>query len=339
MGPTLRRVVSAATSALVVLSITMLSVAAGADVTAAAPLTDQQRSERAVSYLAGQQRPSGAIVAFSPVGSTADAVLAFVAAGIGREQMNAALGFLRRQVVAGKVTDLGLQAKVALAVTAANRDPRSFGGTNLVQSIRTQLASDGHFGSSAVFDDALAVLAIESAGLTPALRAATWLLEAQCPDGGWAYDKPYDSSTDDADCFDGTGTDYFTADTNTTSYVVQALIGMQATDWPGTTPFQFFKAVRTGSTGGWPYSAGFDADANSTALVLQAYASAALASPPGSLIALRKFQNAACGAFAFNVGGPADVGASIGAVPGLQRKALPFTGTVRAGLVPVTACS
>lgn len=330
MGPTLRRVIVAAASAVVIVAVPVAAVAA--------PLTDQQRAARAVSYLAGQQKPSGAIVAFSAIGSTADAVLAFVAAGVGRDQMNAALGFLRRQVVAGNVTDIGLQAKVVLAATAAGRDPRTFGGTNLVKAIRDQLGSDGHFGTSAVFDDALSLLAIESAGQTPALRTSTWLLEAQCPDGGWAYDKPYDNSTDDADCFDGTGTDFFTADTNTTSYVVQALIAMQATDWPGTTPFQFFKSVRAGSAAGWPYSDGFDADANSTALVLQAYASAGLATPAGSLIALRKFQYASCGAFAFNVGGPADVGASIGAVPGLLRRAIPFTGTVRRGLVPVAGC-
>ncbi len=327
MGRTLRRVAVA--------GITVVTIVAVPTAALAAP-TDLARARRAVSYLATQQRSNGAIYAFSPVGSTADAVMAFVASGGGRDQMIRALGFLRRRVAAGAVKKIGLQAKVVLAATAAQRDPRTFGGRNLVKAIRGRLGGDGHFGSSSVFDDALAVLALEATGLTPALRAASWLLTAECPDGGWAYDEPYDSSTDDADCWDGTVGDYFPADSNTTGYVVQALVGMQATDWSGTAPFDFFDAIRAG--GGWPYSAGFDADANSTGLVIQAYAAAGIAVPSGGMIALRKFQNLRCGAFAFSVGGPADVGATIGAVPGLMRKAFPLSGSVRRGLVPTGAC-
>jgi hypothetical protein len=327
MGRTLRRVAIVTTTALTLVVVPLAA--------SAAPIADRTRAARAVSYLAKQQRANGSIVAFSPVGSTADAVLAFVASGTGRDRMNRALGFLRRQVAGAHVTELGLQAKVVIAVSAARRDPRSFGGTNLVRTIRSQLGSDGHFGTSAVFDDALAVLAIESVGLAPALRAASWLLAAACPDGGWAYDRPYDASTDDRHCDDGSGTDYFLSDTNTTSYVVQALIEMHAADWAGRTPFQFFSKVRSG---GWPYSGGFEADANSTALVIQAYAAAGLPVPKGGMIALRKFQAVGCGAFAFNAGGPADVGATIGAVPGLLRRALPFSSPVRRGLAHTTPC-
>jgi hypothetical protein len=327
MGRTLRRMAVATVATVALVAVPLAAIAA--------PIADRTRAARAVSYLAKQQRPNGSIVAFSPVGSTADAVLAFVASGSGRDRMNRALGFLRRRVAGGHVTALGLQAKVVIAVSAARRDPRTFGGTNLVKAIRSQLGSDGHLGTSAVFDDALGVLAIEAAGLTPALRAASWLLAAECPDGGWAYDTPYDASTDDRHCDDGSGSDYFLSDTNTTSYVVQALIEMQAADWTGRTPFQFFSKVRAG---GWPYTGGFEADANSTGLVIQAYAAAALRVPNGGMIALRRFQDVGCGAFAFNVGGPPDVGATIGAVPGLLREALPFSGSVRRGLAHTTAC-
>ena len=191
----------------------------------AAALTDTQRAQRAVAYLAQKQRPNGSIVAFSAIGSTADAVMAFVAAGAGSTHVTKALNYLSGRVAAGKVTTLGLQAKVVMAVTAAGGNPRTFGGTDLLSAIRNTLGSDGHYGDTAVFDDALALLAVESAGVTPAKRAANWLLAAQCPDGGWAYDKPYDPGTDDTHCADGSGTDFFPSDSNTTSYVVQGLGG------------------------------------------------------------------------------------------------------------------
>jgi hypothetical protein len=331
MGRTLRRLAAAFISVVVVaIPLTAHS----------ALLTDQRRAERAVAFLASKQRPNGSIVAFSPVGSTADAVVAFVAAGVGRTRMGKAIGYLRTQVAAGKVGTVGLQAKVVLAVSAAGLDPRAFGGKNLIKALRDTV-SGGHFGSSAVFDDAMALLAIESAGVTPGSTTANWLLAAQCPDGGWAYDQPYEGVSDDAHCYDGSPTDYFSSDSNTTSYVVQALTNMSKTDWVAD-PFAFFPTVRD-HTKGWGYSAGFTTDANSTALVLQAYATAGLPTPSGGMTALRKLRYPACGAFAYSYDGSKktdpDVGATIGAVPGILRATFPLSGRVRTGLPRVKACA
>jgi hypothetical protein len=332
MGRTPARVVAVALCAAVTIGI--------AGIAQAAPLTDQERAGRAVAYLASKQKANGSIVAFSPIGSTADAVSAFVAAGVGRTRMNRALGFLRTRVASGHVNSVGLQAKVALAVAAAGGNPRDFGGVNLVRSLRDTLAG-GHFGNSAVFDDATAVLALEAAGTTPGTGVAAWLLAAQCPDGGWAYDIPYGPG-DDEHCFDGTGTDFFTSDSNATSLVVQALAGMHTTDWLSS-PFAFFDTVRDGVKGGWAYSGAFVAtDANSTGLVLQAYVAAGLPIPSGGLIALRKLQYAGCGAFAYSYSGNAkgdpDVGATIGAIPGLLRTPFPVSGSVATGLPNTTDC-
>src|SRR2546429_193660 len=69
-------------------------------------------------------------------------------------------------------------------------------------------------------------------------------------------------------------------------------------------PFDFFTTLRDPQHGGWSYSGSFIAtDANSTALVLQAYASALIPVPLGGLIALRKLQHRACGAWAYNWNG------------------------------------
>ena len=309
-----------------------------------AALTDTQRAQRAVAYLAQKQRANGAIVAFSAIGSTADAVMAFVAAGEGHAQMERALTYLSGRVAAGKVDTLGLQAKVVMAVTAAGQNPRDFGGENLLGAIRSTLGPDGHYGDSAVFDDALALLAVGSSGVTPATRAANWLLAAQCPDGGWAYDKPYDPATDDAHCADGSGTDFFPSDSNTSSYVVQGLAAMGAASRINADPFAFFATVRDPVNGGWSYSASFIAtDANSTGLVLQAYAAMGRVTPHGAIASLRRLQYPACGAFAYSwngaVKGDPDVGATIGAVPGLLLKPFPVHGSVAGGLPAIGPCT
>jgi hypothetical protein len=326
----------------VVAGLIGLAIGLALPASASASLTDQQRAERGAAYISTAQRPNGSIPAFSPIGSTSDAVLAFVATGVGRPQIRAALAYLRRQVIAGNVAGVGLKAKVVMAVSAAGRDPRDFGGTNLVASIRGQIDADGHIDDAAVFDQSLGLLALEAAGARPSKRVTGWLLDAQCPDGGWAYDAPYAPATDDEHCDDGTPTDFFTSDSNTTSYAVQGL----ASAGRGTftdDPFAFFDSVRDPDHMGWAYSAGFIAtDANSTGLVLQAYAAASETIPSGGLKALRRLQHPTCGAWAYtwsgNVKGDPDVGATIGAIPGLLRMPFPVSGPVSGGVPSLPAC-
>jgi hypothetical protein len=305
--------------------------------------TDLTRARRGAAYLATQQQPDGSITAFSPIGSTADAVLAFVAAGAGRQNMTRALGFLQDQAAAGNVNTVGLRAKVVLALVAAGRDPRHVGSHNLVAEIRATLDQDGRYGGEAVFDDALAVLAVEASGAAQPPAASDWLLQAQCPDGGWAYDEPYDPAIDDAHCHSGP-TDFFDSDSNTTAMVVQALEDTGQTGW-GASPFAFFPTLRDPEHGGWSYSAAFVAtDANSTALVIQAYVAGGVPVPAGGVGALRALQDPACGAWAYSwdgpVPGPPDVGASIAAIPALLLVPLPvLPGPVAPGLPTVPPCA
>ncbi len=306
MGRNLRRMVVACLS---------LGLIVGLPASAWA-LSDGKRAARGAAYLASQQQPDGSIPAFSPIGSTSDAVLAFVASGVGGKAMNKAIGYLRAQTSAGSVNALGLRAKVVLALDAAGKDPTAFGGHDLVQEIRSTLGHDGRFGSDPVFDDALAVLALASTGTPPAARASTWLLDAQCPDGGWAYDEPYDPAHDDAHCHSGSS-DFFDSDSNTTGYVVMALVATGHTGWSAS-PFAFFDTLRDPDKGGWSYSGSFIAtDANSTSLVLQAYAAAGVHVPSGGLGGLRALQHTDCGAWAYSWNGDTlgdpDVGATIAA--------------------------
>ncbi|MDP9329369.1 MAG: hypothetical protein M3P11_01805 [Actinomycetota bacterium] len=341
MGRTLRRVASSSLSLLIVGVVVVGQTTAGS-----AALTDAQRSARAIGFIKTNQKANGSVPAFSPIGSTSDAVLATVAAGTGRDVERRALSYLRDQVAAGNVDAVGLRAKVVLATTAAVRDPRTFGGRNLIRAIRRTMAGDGRFDSASVLDQALAILAIESAGVTPRGEAIAWLENAQCPDGGWQYDAPYNPTTEDDDCLSiaDPGTDYFQADTNTTSYAVQAIEAFDPTTVYPASPFTFFGTMRDATHDGWGYTAGYTTtDANSTALVIQAYAAAGKNVPSGGLDALRALQHKHCGAFSYtwNVDGTrtaADVGATIGAVPGLMLKPLPFTGAVIGNALDVAAC-
>jgi hypothetical protein len=291
-------------------------------------LTDGNRADAGAAYLTAQQRPNGSIPAFSPIGSTADAVLAFVASDAESPARKAALGYLRTQVRRGNVNTVGLVAKVVLAVAGAGKDPRSFGGQDLVRWLRSRIKDNGKIGGATVFDQALAILALEASGANPKRSTTDWLLAAQCPVGGWSFDNPYRPIKDDESCWSGSANDFFTADTNTTSYAVMALEHL-GRDGYTEDPFAFFDSARDAVHNGWEYSPGFGTDANSTSLVIQAYAAAELGVPSGGLNALRALQpDVVLGAWAYNyVGadpGDPDVGATIGAVPAILQVPLPI---------------
>jgi hypothetical protein len=322
MGPMRRPIVATIATALVLLAMPAAAGAAG-----------QVRARAGAAYLADRQKANGSIPAFSALGSTADAVLALTAADAQPRARTRAIGFLRRQVRKDRLDTIGEVGKVLMAVVASGRDPRSFGDTNLVKDLRSQVGNDGHIGDATVFDQALGILALEATGIRPARRVTRWLADAQCPVGGWSFDAPYASGTDDENCDDGTGNDFFTADTNTTSYAVMALADVGRSG-EAASPFPFLKAARDVTHGGWGYTPDFETDANSTALVIQAYVAAGRRIPKGAMKALRALQpDIGCGAWSFTYEsgdpGPPDVGATIGAIPAIVRASFPLEGTPR----------
>ena len=335
MGPTLRRIA-------VVFVAASILIWQGA---AAFAVSDATRADRAVGYMASQQYPDGSIRAFSAIGSTSDAILSMVAAGTGHGAMLEALRYLHAQTAAGNVNTIGLRGKVVLALEATGRNPHAYAGHDLLREITSTLGPDGRFGSASVLDQSLAILSIEGNGETAAESAVTWLAVAQCPDGGWAYDQPYNAADDDAHCLSisSPSTDYFESDTNTSSYAVQALEAAGTVAF-AVNPFPFFTVLRDPVHHGWGYTWGFQTtDSDSTALVIQAFISAGRSAPKGSLVALRALQYAACGAFAFTWNGThrsgPDMGATVGAVPGLLHKAFPFKGAVAGNPAATPACA
>lgn len=316
------------------LSITLVLTSTGI---AHAVRTDAARARLAAAFIEKKQADDGSVPVFSAVGSTADAVLAFVAAGRGEIPLAEAVAYLRRQTARTGVSTVGLKAKVALAAEAAGRNAHRFGGRDLIEEIQGSQRGSGRFRGASVLDQALALLAIRAADDVLDTEGAAWLLDAQCPDGGWAYDRPY-VPADDPHCTTGPD-DFFASDTNTTAYAVMALATGDAPTYPF---FTYFTSMRDATYRGWGYTTGYTTtDANSTALVIQAYVATGSRPPAGSLRALRDLQNP-CGAFSYSYNDDGtrtgkNLGATIGAVPALRKLAFPYSGEV-AGALPASPC-
>lgn len=270
----LRRCVAGATAALIVGTLAP-----------PAPAGIGARLRAATRYLAMNQDEDGSISGgFSRIGTTADAILAFVAEGRGERQVRRAIAWLRANL--DDATTLGLKSKVVMAVQATRRDPRSFGGRDLVQEIKDTLTDSGQYGGESdteVGYHALAMLAIATAdGEGVPASAAQWLVDAQCSDGGWQFDEPA-TENDDEHCFDSTAeSDFSRSDTNTTAYAFMALRHSPGPD-PKHDPLAFFESAVDTYKHGYVYDPSgkcteetlgetfcYLTDANSTGLALQA---------------------------------------------------------------------
>ncbi|MDQ5816527.1 MAG: hypothetical protein M3516_09585 [Actinomycetota bacterium] len=268
---------------------------------AAAP-TDAHRARMGVRYLVTHQSADGSFPGFSARGSTADAVVAMVAARRAPDAIKDALDYL--ELNTGSAS-LGQKAKLVLAAVAGGRDPRSFGGVDLVAAIQESKTDRGRYRDpdpdpTKLFTQVLTMLALHAADQDVPRNAARWLRDAQCGDGGWQYDTRA-SDRDNQHCWDGTEFDYSRSDTNTTALAVMALEHAPDVSLPSS-PFAYFKSARDEARGGWRYDhrkSGFGSpsytDTNSTSLVLQAFAARDRAIPNGALAALRDLQYRLCG--------------------------------------------
>ncbi len=299
----------------------------------------KRRARVASSYLVSQQQSDGSFPGFSPLGSTADAVVSLVAAKRGPRAIRKAVGYLEANVA--EADTIGEIAKVVMAAVAAGADPLAFGGRNLVQEIVDSEQQNGRYGATTeVFNHALAILALEAAPTAdPSDNAVTWLVQAQCGDGGWQFDEPPRAGEDEHCANAQDAGDFFQSDTNTTSYAVQAIAAHPPATPPANSPFKFFRQIRDPEKRGWGYTWTFRlTDTNSTALVIQAFKAAGKALPKGSIRALKKLQYRLCGkrggAFPYSYEpregggykktGP-DAGATIGGILGLLKRPLPVS--------------
>jgi hypothetical protein len=244
----------------------------------------------------------------SDTGATADAVVAYAAAGqdpnavFSGEMMNP-LTYLGVQVQEGNLAGAGQTAKVLSAVVAAGKDPADFAGHDLAADLLAMQADSSVFGGGA-FDHCLSLVALQNAGADIPANAWDALLDSQQEDGGWGFmpDTPSDS--------------------NTTALCIQALALSEHTDAIAGA-LDYLAAIQN-EDAGWPYQNpseyGTDSDANSTALVTQALIAAgedlAEWDNPQDWLPTLQLES---GAFTFNLVMPADsVLATVAVIPALE---------------------
>ncbi|MCR4407446.1 MAG: terpene cyclase/mutase family protein [Anaerolineae bacterium] len=281
----------------------------------------------ALAWLRAQQNPDGGFGSpASAAGTTADVVLAIVAAGedpaTWDKDGHTPLSYLAAHG-SEVATSAGNTAKVIMALVAAGQNPRTFSTVDLVYSLERQLSSDGKFGGEAetLAGHCLAIMALQSVSRPIPATAVDWLKARQIEDGTWSWN---------GDTTPGSG------DNNSTAYAVMALVaaGKSANDQAIAKAIAHFHSQQN-DDGGFPYinpsEWGTDTDSNSTAVVIQALiaagenpASAAWTrnghTPLSALLAL---QNKS-GAFAWQAAMPDDnLLSTIQAVPAIAGKAFP----------------
>jgi len=280
----------------------------------------------ATAWLLTQQRPDGGFAGFSGAsdpGMTVDAVLALAAAGLDPASVQAeggqtAIAYLEA-VAADYSETAGGAAKLALAAVASGRDPRAFGGIDLVARIEQAYDPASGLYDQQLFSNAYALLALAAVGASVPEAAIDAVLTRQASDGSWAWD----GSTEP-----GAG------DSNTTALVVQALAALGHADDPAVTrAIEYLRSVQA-PDGSFAYQPAepLTGDANSTALAVQALL--AVGEEPQSpawrfaLDALARFANPS-GALRWRDDAPDDnLFATVQAIPALARQPFPLRGVV-----------
>jgi LPXTG-motif cell wall-anchored protein len=289
-------------------------------------------AQAALGWLLGRQGDDGSFPGFD-AGASADAIFAIAAVGSDPNGVlkggSSPVSYLGTQAAAYAAKSPAAAGKLALAVVAAGKDPREFGGQNLLQLILASYNSQtGQYGAD-ITGHAYALLALAGAGQPIPPAAISALNTAQLPDGGWSFD----------------GTTATGSDTNTAALAIQALVAAGAKGASVDKALAYLRSQQN-ADGGFPYSKassfGSDSDANSTAAVIQALVAAgqdprALAQSGGDPItALQAFQNPS-GALRYQAAVSDDNDlATAQAIPALLLKPLPIRTT---SLPPVQAAA
>jgi hypothetical protein len=257
MGRTTSRVAALATTA--AMGAATLAFATG---TASAQIDP---ASRAIEYLQTQQSSSNGSIPLGPDTDSVSEEYAIGAAAAGYDPKALRNGggpsvmtYLSTQAASACAT-AGSCGLLIQAVVAAHLNPSSFGGVNLLTTLKGMYKA-GVYGDGEAFTESLAIQGLVAAGQTVPTAAVHHLVAAQDSDGGWDYllikDDPNGS------------TNFDTSDTNSTSMVLMAL-NAAGTSSRNASALAWLHTQQDGD-GGFPYQAGAGSDPDSTALVLQA---------------------------------------------------------------------
>lgn len=280
----------------------------------------------ATGWLRAQQDASGGFFGFSgevDPGTTTDAVMALSAAQDADPEaaaaLDAALAYLEDNGAAYAQTGPGQAAKLALAAVAGGRDPRGFAGIDLVAAMTAPLATPIPDGLSGIYGDdlydhALVLIALAASAEPVPASAIDPVRAAQGADGGWAFDGATEAGS---------------ADSNTTSLIVQGLVAAGHGEEPMIANALPFLASLLAPEGGFAYGPAdpLVADANSTALVIQALLAAgenpAAAEWGDAPTALGRFQTSSGGVRYLLSDEEPNLLATLQAIPALAGQPLP----------------
>jgi hypothetical protein len=256
--PSARAITRSRWFATALVGLLALAVALGAPARAAAL---DPAVPRALDYLHACQRSDGGFAEKTGSSSsdvlTAWAMVAIASAGEDPNQWkmgsSSPADFLAKKSSSWRTTTD--YARTTLAVVAAEKNPRAFGGVDLIAKMRADEQDRGADGDQIgpyVNSHIWALIALESAGQAITAREVQWLVGQQNADGGWGWAPGLAS------------------DTNDTAAAVQALIGagQSPSSAPVTQALAYLRA-RQLPDGGFTYS-GTKSDADSTAWVIQA---------------------------------------------------------------------
>jgi hypothetical protein len=322
-------------------------------------LPQQVPARSAALWLAGQFNPQGFIPTAPGAGeadlsATAQSILALSAANTDLPLARSALTYLSSHVDQ-YVTQEGADGPAQLALLildteALGENPQAFGGTDLVGRLlvteQTSGPNTGLFGTepqltnyyTGTYDQGLALAALTAAGVdSPSQtgRAVTWLLDQQCPGGGWTLP---DMALNPCD---GQPVDFAGPDTNSTALAVDGLVAQGALTPTARAGAVAFQTAAQDPDGGWSQYPNTDAepqstDPDSTALVIQSLIALGLSpssapfvqgatDPVSALLSYQLTSGSGSGAFFFPPApAPANLLSTYQAMPALAGLTFPF---------------
>lgn len=281
----------------------------------------------AANWLLQKQEESGGFQGYSgevDASSTAAAVVALYAARKSNEatadSIENAMTYLDQSGGEYAAAGAGQAANLVLAAIAGGRNPRDFAGEDLIAALTAPPATPVPSGLAGIYGDdlydhAVVLIALVAAGETVPDEALDLFRASQAENGGWAFAGDVDPSA---------------ADSNTTSLTIQALVATGHGDDPMVAhALAFLHTLQAPDGSGFAYEAGdpLQADANSTALVVQALIAAgedpSSESWGNAMAALLRFQTSG-GGFRF-LGGDSEANlfATVQAMPAVAGLPLP----------------
>lgn len=207
---------------------------------------------------------------YTDYGLTLDAILGLAASGSSGAQASRATTYIANHVGdyvgTGSEVYSGAAGKALLVAAVEGRNPTSFGGVNLVASVKSLEKPSGRFSDKSQYGDysnaigqALVILGLKRAGSAPSANSVAYLAKQQCADGGIRL------TLDDTGC---------TSDPDVTAFAVQAFVaaGGQAGALSKAVSYLKSKQGADGGVGGTGPTAG--ENANSTGLAAAAFTAA-----------------------------------------------------------------